>query len=83
MKAKIIYTKTDEAPFLATYSLLPILKSFLSKVDVELELKDISLAASLQTSYIESGLCIRLFGVLLSSVDQIHHFLLQFHRLIV
>ena len=53
MKAKIIYTKTDEAPFLATYSLLPILKSFLSKVDVELELKDISLAARILSIFSE------------------------------
>ena len=45
MKSKIIYTKTDEAPLLATYSLYPILKSFLSKLDIEIELKDISLAA--------------------------------------
>ena len=53
MKSKIIYTKTDEAPFLATYSLLPILKSFLSKVDVELELKDISLAARILSIFSE------------------------------
>ena len=45
MKSKIIYTKTDEAPLLATYSLYPILKSFLSKLDIEIELKDISLSA--------------------------------------
>lgn len=44
-KSKIIYTKTDEAPALATYSLLPIVKSFASAADVEIETKDISLAA--------------------------------------
>lgn len=44
-KSKIIYTKTDEAPALATYSLLPIVKSFTSAADVEIETKDISLAA--------------------------------------
>ncbi len=42
---KIYYTKTDEAPALATQSLLPILKSVFSHYDLEIELKDISLAA--------------------------------------
>ena len=36
---KIIYTITDEAPMLATYSLFPILKSYLSKADILLEKK--------------------------------------------
>ncbi|MEP0356354.1 MAG: NADP-dependent isocitrate dehydrogenase [Paraglaciecola sp.] len=44
-KSKIIYTKTDEAPALATYSLLPIIRSFASSADVDVELSDISLAA--------------------------------------
>lgn len=44
-KSKIIYTKTDEAPALATYSLLPIVKSFTSTAAIEVETKDISLAA--------------------------------------
>lgn len=44
-KSKIIYTKTDEAPALATYSLLPIVKSFTSTAAIEIETKDISLAA--------------------------------------
>ncbi|MGY6650520.1 NADP-dependent isocitrate dehydrogenase [Wenyingzhuangia sp. IMCC45574] len=42
--AKIIYTKTDEAPALATYSLLPIIKAFTNKADIEVETRDISLA---------------------------------------
>ena len=42
---KIFYTKTDEAPMLVTYSLLPIIKGFLSKAGVSVETKDISLAA--------------------------------------
>lgn len=42
---KIIYTKTDEAPALATYSFLPIVKAFAEPLGVELETKDISLAA--------------------------------------
>ncbi|MFT2092661.1 NADP-dependent isocitrate dehydrogenase [Paraglaciecola sp. 2405UD69-4] len=44
-KSKIIYTKTDEAPALATYSLLPIIRSFVASADVDVELSDISLAA--------------------------------------
>jgi isocitrate dehydrogenase len=41
---KIIYTLTDEAPALATYSLLPIVKAFTNKAGVEVETRDISLA---------------------------------------
>jgi isocitrate dehydrogenase len=44
-KSKIIYTKTDEAPMLATHSFLPIVNAFLQKADFEVETKDISLAA--------------------------------------
>jgi len=43
--SKIIYTKTDEAPMLATHSLLPIVNAFTAKAGVEVETKDISLAA--------------------------------------
>ena len=43
--SKIIYTKTDEAPFLATHSLLPIISAFISKAGIKIETKDISLAA--------------------------------------
>jgi len=43
--AKIIYTKTDEAPALATHSLLPIIKAFTVSSGIEIESKDISLAA--------------------------------------
>ena len=43
-KAKIVYTKTDEAPALATQSFLPIVESFTKKSGIEFELKDISLA---------------------------------------
>ncbi len=42
--ATIVYTKTDEAPALATYSLLPILEAFAKPAGVAFELKDISLA---------------------------------------
>ena len=43
--SKIIYTKTDEAPALATRSLLPIVKAFVKSSGIDIETKDISLAA--------------------------------------
>ena len=42
--AKIMYTRTDEAPLLATYSFLPIVEAFCRPAGVEIELRDISLA---------------------------------------
>lgn len=42
--AKIIYTNTDEAPMLATYSFLPVVEAFAARADIELETRDISLA---------------------------------------
>ena len=42
--AKIIYTHTDEAPLLATYSFLPIIQAYASTAGVEVETRDISLA---------------------------------------
>jgi isocitrate dehydrogenase len=43
-KSKIYYTLTDEAPALATFSFLPIVKAFTHSADIEIETKDISLA---------------------------------------
>ena len=43
-KPTIIYTETDEAPALATYSFLPIVSAFTKAADVEVEIRDISLA---------------------------------------
>ncbi len=43
--AKIIYTLTDEAPMLATYSLLPIVEAFASTAGVDVETRDISVSA--------------------------------------
>ncbi len=43
-ESKIIYTKVDEAPGLATYSLLPIIKAFTGAAGVHVETRDISLA---------------------------------------
>ncbi len=50
-KSKIIYTKTDEAPLLATHSFLPIVKAFTSTANVEVETKDISLAARILSAF--------------------------------
>lgn len=44
-QSKILYTLTDEAPALATRSLLPIIQSFAKHADIEVETRDISLAA--------------------------------------
>ncbi|MCM5661408.1 NADP-dependent isocitrate dehydrogenase [Galbibacter mesophilus] len=44
-KPKILYTKTDEAPALATYSWLSIVKAYTSTSNIDIETKDISLAA--------------------------------------
>ena len=49
--AKIIYTYTDEAPALATYSLLPIIKTFTDAADVVVELSDISLAGRIIANF--------------------------------
>ncbi|MGB6150526.1 MAG: NADP-dependent isocitrate dehydrogenase [Pricia sp.] len=49
--SKIFYTKTDEAPALATQSFLPIVKAFAQTADVDLETKDISLAARIISSF--------------------------------
>ena len=43
-QSTIIYTKTDEAPFLATQSLLPIIKAFTKSSGIEVETRDISLS---------------------------------------
>jgi isocitrate dehydrogenase len=48
---KIVYTQTDEAPALATHSLLPIVRSFAAAADVEIELSDISLAARILAQF--------------------------------
>tara|TARA_B110000908_G_scaffold42304_2_gene51487 strand:- start:217 stop:2439 length:2223 start_codon:yes stop_codon:yes gene_type:complete len=51
--AKIIYTKTDEAPALATRSFLPIVKAFTKTSNIEIEVKDISLAARILANFSE------------------------------
>jgi len=50
-KSKIIYTLTDEAPALATYSLLPIVQAFSSAAGVEIETRDISLSGRVLANF--------------------------------
>ena len=49
--SKIIYTKTDEAPALATYSFLPIVKAFTAKAGIDVETRDISLAGRILANF--------------------------------
>ena len=49
--SKIIYTKTDEAPALATYSFLPIVKAYTKGTGIEMETKDISLAGRIIANF--------------------------------
>ncbi|MGB0932710.1 MAG: NADP-dependent isocitrate dehydrogenase [Lishizhenia sp.] len=49
--SRIIYTKTDEAPFLATHSLLPIVKAFTQAAEINVETRDISLAARILAAF--------------------------------
>ncbi|QVY65663.1 NADP-dependent isocitrate dehydrogenase [Polaribacter sp. Q13] len=51
--AKIIYTKTDEAPALATRSFLPIVKAFTKSSNIEIEVKDISLSSRILANFSE------------------------------
>ncbi len=50
----IIYTKTDEAPALATYSLLPIVQAFTKHTGIQVETRDISLAGRILAQFPES-----------------------------
>jgi isocitrate dehydrogenase len=50
----IIYTKTDEAPALATYSLLPVIKAFTDAAGIDVELRDISLAGRILANFPEN-----------------------------
>ena len=49
--SKILYTKTDEAPALATYSFLPIVKAFTAKAGIDVETRDISLAGRILATF--------------------------------
>ncbi|KAA0257931.1 NADP-dependent isocitrate dehydrogenase [Deferribacter autotrophicus] len=50
-KPTIIWTETDEAPFLATFSLLPIVKAFLKHADIDVEVRDISVAGRILATF--------------------------------
>ncbi len=52
-KPTIIYTKTDEAPLIATYSFLPIIQKFLKAADINVETSDISVAARILATFPE------------------------------
>ena len=52
-KSKIIYTLTDEAPLLATYSLLPIIKKFTAPAGVDIVATDISVASRVLAEFPE------------------------------
>ena len=52
-KSTIIYTETDEAPALATYSFLPIVKAFTDASDVDVEIRDISLSGRIIANFPE------------------------------
>ncbi|WP_333876201.1 NADP-dependent isocitrate dehydrogenase [Flavobacterium sp.] len=52
-KSKIHYTLTDEAPMLATHSFLPIVKAFTATADIDIELRDISLAGRILANFPE------------------------------
>ncbi|MEM7279921.1 MAG: NADP-dependent isocitrate dehydrogenase, partial [Pseudomonadota bacterium] len=51
MSSKIIYTLTDEAPLLATHSLLPIIRTFAKAGDIDVETSDISVAARILAEF--------------------------------
>ncbi|MFN4233432.1 MAG: NADP-dependent isocitrate dehydrogenase [Bacteroidia bacterium] len=53
MASKIIYTLTDEAPFMATYAFLPVVKNFSKKAGIEIETRDISLAGRILAQFPE------------------------------
>ena len=48
---KIIYTYTDEAPALATHSLLPVVQAYAGKAGVDIETRDISLAGRILAAF--------------------------------
>src|SRR3990172_8792212 len=54
MSMKIMYTGTDEAPALATYSLLPIIKAFTGAAGIDIELRNISLAGRIIANFPEN-----------------------------
>ncbi|MCB0376971.1 MAG: NADP-dependent isocitrate dehydrogenase [Bdellovibrionales bacterium] len=70
-KSIIYYTKTDEAPALATQSFLPIVKTFTSQAGIQIELKDISLAGRLLAQFPENLKAEQKIGDALTELGQI------------
>jgi len=70
-KPKIIYTLTDEAPALATYSFLPIVKAFTKAANVEVETRDISLAGRVIANFPEKLTKDQTIGDALAELGQI------------
>ncbi len=70
-KSKIIYTLTDEAPALATYSLLPIVEAFTAAADVAVETRDISLAGRIIANFPERLTAEQKIGDALSELGEI------------
>jgi isocitrate dehydrogenase len=71
-KSKIVYTLTDEAPLLATYSFLPIVKDFTATAGIEIETKDISLASRILAN----------FPKFLTEEQRVHDALSEFAQLV-
>ncbi len=70
-KSKIIYTKTDEAPALATQSLLPIVKAFTATANIDVETKDISLAGRIIANFPENLTANQKIGDALSELGEL------------
>src|SRR5258708_5125108 len=66
--AAIIYTQTDEAPLLATYSFLPIVSAYARKAGVEIETRDISLAGRILAQFRLAGDALTEYGKAVGSV---------------
>jgi isocitrate dehydrogenase len=66
---KIIYTHTDEAPMLATHSLLPIIQAFAAPAGVAVELRDISLAGRILAAFGKQGDALAELGELAKTPD--------------
>jgi isocitrate dehydrogenase len=71
--SKIIYTHTDEAPLLATYSFLPIVASYAAKAGIELETRDISLAGRILAQFPERLTEDQRIGDALSELGELAH----------
>jgi hypothetical protein len=70
---KILYTLTDEAPALATRSLFPILEAFAAAAEVEVELRDISLAGRILAQFPERLTASQRVGDALTELGELTH----------